>query len=208
MPPPTKRQKQARQQRASGAKCFHDGLVEDLLEMAMDPNYYQLDRQDANSDEDNKEDSSTVGDMSFSLFDCTVEGESEPCSEESDIDIICTGEKRKGCNDLEGVLEEFGAEDAPDYMEECAHKAAASAHHFWADMMNPVSLEAVNHIPCINSNRMPRRAASLQNCQRSPCPHIQEQEEQRLTCRNEIYDVLHKITVKLLRFLHLGLNRS
>lgn len=134
MPPPTKRQKQAKQQRTSGSKSFHNGLVEDLLEITMDLNY-QLDSQDDSDDED----SSTVGDMLFSLLDCNIEDESD-----SD-DIVCVGE-RKGGND-KGTLEEFEAEDAPDYAEECAHKAVVSAHQFWADIMNSVSLKAINHIP-------------------------------------------------------------
>lgn len=143
MPPPTKRQKQAKQQRTSGLRSFHNGLVEDLLEITMDPDY-QLDSQDANSD---NEDSFAVGDMSFSLLDCNIEDELEQCSDKSDsVDIVCVGEKRKCSND-KGILEEFEAEDAPDYAEECAHKAVVSAHQFWADIMNSVSLKAINYIP-------------------------------------------------------------
>ncbi|KAI6033075.1 hypothetical protein F5J12DRAFT_779417 [Pisolithus orientalis] len=121
MPPPMKRQKQAKQQY---------------------PNY-QLDSQDANSDD---VDSSTVGVMSFNLLDCNTEDELEQCSDKSDsVDLVHVGGKRKGGND-EGILEEFEAEDAPDYADECAHKAVVSAPQFWADIMN--STKAASTKPC------------------------------------------------------------
>ncbi|KAG1843738.1 hypothetical protein C8R48DRAFT_780576 [Suillus tomentosus] len=39
MPPPTKRQKQAKQQYASSSRCFDNGLIEDVFEVFLDPDY-------------------------------------------------------------------------------------------------------------------------------------------------------------------------
>jgi len=50
MPPLTKRQKQAKRQHASSAKYFNNALIEDLLEVYLDPDY--LPEIDGKSDTD------------------------------------------------------------------------------------------------------------------------------------------------------------
>jgi len=134
MPPPTKRQKQAKQQCASGIKYFDNGLVQDLLDIAVDPDY-QLDGQDESETTDS--DHSTVDGMSFNFFDFNLPEELTDHAEELPADdIVCTGEKRINLGmDLD-------AEDnAPDYAEQCAYEAAVSARTFWANIMSSVSLE-------------------------------------------------------------------
>jgi len=54
MPPLTKWQKQAKQQRASSAKCFNNALIEDLLEVYLDPDY--LPETNGESDTDSNSD--------------------------------------------------------------------------------------------------------------------------------------------------------
>ena len=148
MPPLMKKQKQAKQQHSSGTQYFHNGLIEDLQEIAMDPTYLEDCEDNSKTDSDS---STTIKDMSFGLFttayQLTNETVSDPSSDESDHDNICTGMKRKGSNNPEDVLRESEAEDTPDYMEECAWRAVISAHQFWAGIMSTVSTEIVNHIP-------------------------------------------------------------
>ena len=73
MPPPTKKQKQAKQQHASRGKYFHNGLVEDLLDITIDPNYQPNEEDISKTDSD----SSTVLDMAFCLIDHDIGDESE-----------------------------------------------------------------------------------------------------------------------------------
>lgn len=134
MPPPTKKQKQAKQQRASGGKYFHNGLVEDMLDITIDPNYQPNQKDDSETDSD----SSTVVDMAFCLIDHDIGDESES-SEGSDDEVICIGEKRKIDDDQKEVLDELETQDSLDYMEKCASKAAASACTFWTNIMRRVS---------------------------------------------------------------------
>ncbi|KIO02003.1 hypothetical protein M404DRAFT_28230 [Pisolithus tinctorius Marx 270] len=116
MPPLTKKQKQARQQQASGTKYFDNGLVEDLLDISLDPSY----EPDSGLQDDwdaTDSDCSIVNDMSFSLLDCNVQ--------ESDG----SGE----CKAQDDIVK-FKAEDTLDYVEKCAHKAATCAQRFWDDV--------------------------------------------------------------------------
>ncbi|KAI6138250.1 hypothetical protein BKA82DRAFT_4021275 [Pisolithus tinctorius] len=116
MPPLMKKQKQARQQQASGTKYFDNGLVEDLLDISLDPSY----EPDSGLQDDwdaTDSDCSIVNDMSFSLLDCNVQ--------ESDG----SGE----CKAQDDIVK-FKAEDTLDYVEKCAHKAATCAQRFWDDV--------------------------------------------------------------------------
>ncbi|KAL4071577.1 hypothetical protein V8B97DRAFT_2023733 [Scleroderma yunnanense] len=123
MPPPMKKQ----------TKYFHSGLIEDLQNIAMDPTYLD------NSGDDSKNDfnSSTIEDMSLGLFTDKLTDETvSESSEESDSDIIYIAMAKKHSNNPEKALEEFKAEDAPDDMEKCAHRAIVTAHQFWTGVMS------------------------------------------------------------------------
>ncbi|KAF8526566.1 hypothetical protein BU17DRAFT_62059 [Hysterangium stoloniferum] len=121
MAPPTRRQKHAKSQWTHGAKCFNNGLIEDLLDIVLDPDYEPNDGSDS---EDEVHFETHIGGMSFSLMD-----DSEV--EEESVDGDKSGKKRNHWH--EGDLDEFVAEETVDYTEQCAHKAA---HHFWAGIMN------------------------------------------------------------------------
>ncbi|KAG1898869.1 uncharacterized protein F5891DRAFT_1190358 [Suillus fuscotomentosus] len=54
MPPPTKRQKQAKQQYASSSRCFDNGLIKDVFEVFLDPDYVPV--SDAESEADSESD--------------------------------------------------------------------------------------------------------------------------------------------------------
>jgi len=143
MPPPTKKQKKAKQQCVSGGKYFHNGLVEDLLDITIDPNYQSNEEDYSETD---SEGSSTVMDMAFCLIDHDIGDELES-SECSDDEVVCTGEKRKTDGDWqEEVLDELETQGSLDYVEECASKAAASACTFWANIMRRVSVKIVSHV--------------------------------------------------------------
>ncbi|KAI6138245.1 hypothetical protein BKA82DRAFT_28230 [Pisolithus tinctorius] len=123
MPPLTKKQKQARQQQASGTKYFDNGLVEDLLDISLDPSY----EPDSGLQDDwdaTDSDCSIVNNMSFSLLDCNVQ--------ESDG----SGE----CKAQDDIVK-FKAEDTLDYVEKCAHKAATCAQRFWDDVTSFVTAQ-------------------------------------------------------------------
>jgi len=134
MPPLTKRQKQAKRQCTSGTKYFDNGLVDDLLDLTLDPNYQPLDS------EDDFDATDSDCSMSFSLLDCNVQesdgSESDHWSSDESGSDICTGEKRKHQED---ILTEFEIEATPDYVEMCARKAATHAQRFWASVMTSVS---------------------------------------------------------------------
>ncbi|KAH7886453.1 hypothetical protein F5I97DRAFT_1928302 [Phlebopus sp. FC_14] len=131
---PMKRQKQAKRQRASGAKVFNSGFIEDLLEIAIDPDY-QLDATSDSNEADS--DTHSVTDISFNLMDDSEideestdsDGSSVQSVRESDEDIVYTG-KRK----IDQDFVEFEGEETSDYVENCARHAAVSAHKFWADI--------------------------------------------------------------------------
>ncbi|KAH7881694.1 hypothetical protein F5I97DRAFT_1933136 [Phlebopus sp. FC_14] len=133
---PTKRQKQAKRQRASGAKVFNSGFIEDLLEIAIDPDY-QLDATSDSNEADS--DTHSVTDMSFNLMDDSEideestdsDGSSVQSVGESDEDIVYTG-KRK----IDQDFVEFEGEETSDYVENCIRHAAVSAHKFWADIIS------------------------------------------------------------------------
>ncbi|KAL4079930.1 hypothetical protein V8B97DRAFT_2020682 [Scleroderma yunnanense] len=102
--------KQAQHQHVSGTKYFNSDLVDDLLDITLNPNY----QPDFNHDLDATDsDCSVVKDMSFSLLDCNIQ--------ESDGNAILT---------------EFEIEHTPDYAEMCACKAATHAQRFWTSVMN------------------------------------------------------------------------
>ena len=102
----------------------------------MDPTYLDNSENDSESDSD----SSTIEDMSLGLFtDKLIDRNVPESSEESDNVIVCTGMTRKHSNNPEEALEESEAEDAPDYMEECARRAMVTAHQFWTNVTSTVS---------------------------------------------------------------------
>ncbi|KAG1794945.1 hypothetical protein EV424DRAFT_1353732 [Suillus variegatus] len=118
MPPPTKRQKQAKQQHASSSRCFDNGLIEDVLEVFLDPDYVPV--SDAESEADSE--SNFNGALSFSLIDGNIGDASDNESESDDeaameIVVHATGEKRKSREDLLETLAEFEAEETVDYAE-------------------------------------------------------------------------------------------
>jgi hypothetical protein len=137
MPPPTKRQKQAKQQYASSSRCFDSELIEDVLEVFLDPDCVPV--SDAESEADSE--SNFNGALSFSLIDDNIGEASDNKSELDDeaameIVVHATGEKRKSREDLLETLAEFEAEETVNYAEGCALRAAVSAQKFWADIMN------------------------------------------------------------------------
>ncbi|KAG2743880.1 hypothetical protein P692DRAFT_20895795 [Suillus brevipes Sb2] len=119
MPPPTKRQKQAKQQYASSSRCFDNGLIEDVFEVFLDPDYVPV--SDAESEADSESDFN--GALSFSLIDGNI-GEVSDNESESDDEAA-----------MEIVVE---AEETVDYAEGCARRAAVSAQKFWANIMSSV----------------------------------------------------------------------
>ena len=143
MPPLTKRQKQAKQQRASSAKCFSNALIEDLLEVYLDPDY--LPETDGKSDTDSNSSDSDSRTLSFSLIDEVEEvsdGNSEStsdCEASMETMVNITGEKRKEREDILDILAAFEAEETVDFAEKCARRAAVSAQKFWAGIMGSVS---------------------------------------------------------------------
>ena len=87
---PTKWQQQAESQRASGAKTFNNGFVQDFLGTTLDPDYEPdtwPDEVDSNTQ--------SLEDMAFSMLDDSDINEGNSDDSDSDADIICTGEKRK-----------------------------------------------------------------------------------------------------------------
>ena len=68
MPPLTKRQKQAKCQQASRAKGFSSSLIEDLLNVKMDPNY-EPDDNDSDINMDSGSELEGHQHMTYSLFD-------------------------------------------------------------------------------------------------------------------------------------------
>ncbi|KIM64702.1 hypothetical protein SCLCIDRAFT_23390 [Scleroderma citrinum Foug A] len=117
----TKRQRQAKHQRASGGQIFNNGLVKDLLEVTLDPDYQPTDSDDHATD---SETYSTNFGMAFSfLDDSEVKEESiggDESGEESADDIVCTGMKRRRNGDFGDALVQFKAEETGDYIEKCA----------------------------------------------------------------------------------------
>ncbi|KAG1885935.1 uncharacterized protein F5891DRAFT_1084862 [Suillus fuscotomentosus] len=120
MPPPTKRQKQAKQQYASSSRCFDNGLIEDVFEVFLDPDYVPV--SDAESEADSESDFN--GALSFSLIDGNI---GEVSDNESELDDEAA---------MEIVVK---AEETVDYAEGCARRAAVSAQKFWANIMSSVS---------------------------------------------------------------------
>ncbi|KAI6132427.1 hypothetical protein EDD16DRAFT_1699566 [Pisolithus croceorrhizus] len=113
----------------------------------MDPTY-----EPDNSKNDVDTETLSDNDMTFSLVEEIVEestGNSESdddSMEESDTEIICTGEKRK-TQDIGNMLATFEAEEISEYAEACAQRAAATAHRFWSDTTGwQPPLEAVGHL--------------------------------------------------------------
>ncbi|KAG2046062.1 hypothetical protein BDR06DRAFT_975817 [Suillus hirtellus] len=118
MPPPTKGQKQAKQQCASSSRHFDNGLIEDVLKVFLDPDYVLS--SDAESEVDSE--SNFNGALSFSLIDSDI---AEVSDNESKLDdevateIVAntTGEKWKTRENLLETLIEFEAEETVDYAE-------------------------------------------------------------------------------------------
>jgi hypothetical protein len=124
MPPAAKKARQAKQQWASGSKHFESGMIEDLLELPVDPTFIpDISENDQNED---------VNDWAFSLLDRPAEiteisDDSEP--DEDMVEVHC-GKRKHHEEDFERL----------DYAEACAARAAQTAKEFWADIMKPVCL--------------------------------------------------------------------
>ena len=96
---PTKWRQQAKSQRASGAKVFDNGFINDLLEVTLDPDYHP----DVSSDSEVDSDTHSLKDMTFSLMDMSDIDEESVISDDSslyggegsDTDLACIGEERK-----------------------------------------------------------------------------------------------------------------
>src|SRR5260370_40102495 len=101
MPPLTKKQRWAKDQRASRARVFTSGLVEDLSNKTTDLNY----QPDSNGEAIDSESDISVQEISFCLIDTEVvmdSSEAEEGSTESNNDsVVCVGEKWKVRADLE-----------------------------------------------------------------------------------------------------------
>jgi len=141
---PTKQQQQAKSQRASGAKVFDNGFINDLFEVTLDPNYHP----DVSSDSEVDLDIHSLKDMTFSLMDMSDIDKESVISDDSslygdegsDTDLACIGEKRKVADDFndKALPTQFKTTETVDYVEKCAHQAAISEHRFWANIMNSV----------------------------------------------------------------------
>ena len=137
-----KQQQQAKSQRASRAKVFDNGFIEDLLKVTLDPNYHP----DVSSDSEVDLDTHSLKDMTFSLIDASNIDEESAMSDDSDLygdeetdtDLTCIGEKRKVAEDFNDNTTQLTSRETVDYVEKCAHQAAISVHKFWADIMNSV----------------------------------------------------------------------
>ena len=127
---PTKRQRQAKQQRASKVKAFGSGFIQDLPDVALDLNYQpESDVEHLNSSDT---DSLASNGMSFSLMDNSDiasedgVGDSDD-DEESDAEITCIGvskQQRTGSHEFA----QFKVTNKTDDVKRCAGQAAMAAH--------------------------------------------------------------------------------
>ena len=143
---PTKQQRQAKLQRASSAKAFDNGFVENLLEIALDPDY----QPESDTEDRSNADLPETNEMSFCLMDDidskdgADDTDEDNLESEVDPEITCIGvskRRRMGNDELEDALAQFeAAEETDDYVEKCARQAATTAHRFWADIMRSVCI--------------------------------------------------------------------
>ncbi|KAF8490414.1 hypothetical protein JB92DRAFT_2835867 [Gautieria morchelliformis] len=145
MPPPTKRARQAKLQRASGSKCFDPGLIEDDLEIFADPDFIP-----EVSDADNTNENCT--DWSFSLLDAPneVEEVSDDSETEEGTAEVQPG-KRKERDDDSGK---------PDHADECASCAVQAAHEFWSKTLTLEGSSKQNQKKPLKKNRPTYSGAS------------------------------------------------
>lgn len=133
---PTKRQRQAKCQRATGRKTFDTGFIQDPLEVTTDPNYLPESDVDGLSDTD----STRSSEISFTFLDESGI-EDEPDNSDSNEDSTQDSGSDSGSNlDLARKRMRTGAEETRDYVEQHAHHAAAVAHKIWL---------GIEHVVCI-----------------------------------------------------------
>ena len=145
---PTKWQRQAKQQRASQAKAFDSGFIEDLLEIALDPDYKSEPDSDMEPYSSSNADSLSNG-MSFGLMNTSeIEEDMRDSDDEEEYDVdsgACTDVSKWQWtgDDFTNTIVQFQATDkTDDYVEICAHQAAITAYQFWLKTMvkSPVSV--------------------------------------------------------------------
>ena len=153
---PTKRQRQAKQQRASRAKAFDSGFIEGLLEITLDQDYQPESEPDIDS-ESESHCSDANFDLSFNLMDTSEieEDMGDSDDEESDVDseVACTGPGLDVSkwqwigDDLTNAIAQYQAADnseTDDYVAICACEAATTAHQFWSKTMVKFPVSVVN----------------------------------------------------------------
>jgi hypothetical protein len=153
---PTKCQRQAKQQRASKVKAFDSGFIQDLLDVALDPDYWpESDVEHPNSsDTDSESLASNV--LSFSLMDNSNiaseddVGDSDD-DEASDAEITCIGVSKR----QQTGSHEFTNTVADDYVERCAGQAWMGIHDT-VSIVN-VQLREMNdlELTCSQHERIP-----------------------------------------------------
>jgi len=133
----TKHQRQAKQQQASKVKAFDSGVIQDLLDVALNPDYQpESDVEHHSSDSDTN--SLVSNGMSFSLMNSSniaLEdgvGNSND-DKESDAKITCidvSKQQRTGSHSkFANTVVQFKAVHKTDYyVERCASQAAMVAH--------------------------------------------------------------------------------
>jgi hypothetical protein len=130
MPPLKKRARQAKQQRTSGGKCFNAGLVEELLDIEMDPTCAP---EGSPEDTDDAELDANFS-WAFSLLEPTEEAGMD---EEGPTELIQVGSKRN----MDGFEEEYSEDETGglDFEAECAEATARRICEFWEKVFAPVS---------------------------------------------------------------------
>jgi hypothetical protein len=127
MPPLKKRARQAKQQRASGGKCFNAGLVEELLDIEMDPTYAPEGSPEV-ADE-------AELDANFPWAFSLLEPIEEAGTDEEGLTEV--GSKRN----MDGLEEEYSEDETGglDFEAECAEATARRICEFWEKVFAPVS---------------------------------------------------------------------
>jgi len=153
MTQPMKRQRQEKQQRASQAKAFDNGFIEDLLEIALDQDYQPESEPDIDS-ESHCSDSADFN-LFFNLMDTSEikedTGDSNDKESNVDSEVASTGmglgvsKRQQIGDDLTNDIAQYQAADKTDnYVAMCACEAAITAHQFWAKTMVKFPVSVVN----------------------------------------------------------------
>ena len=145
---PMKRQRQAKQQRASQAKAFDSGFIEDLLEITLDQDYQPESEPDIDSE---SHCSDADFDLSINLMDNSEieEDMGDSDDEESDVDSpgLDVSKWQWIGDDLTNAIAQYQAADnseTDDYVAICACEAATTAHQFWPKTMVKFPVSVVN----------------------------------------------------------------